>query len=154
MKKIFLTVAFGFAALTFAQQQQANPEMKKQNWEDRKVKMQEKQQNHLEKMQKDLNLSEQQVKQIKDLQNKEFADREANFKQKEAMRAEKMKEMKAKKDTHDAEMKKILTPEQYQKWEKQRDENMQKRKEMMKERGGKKGGVRAKKMPVDEMPLN
>ena len=51
-------------------------------------------------------------------------------------------------------MKKILSPEQYQKWEKQRDEKMQERKEMMKERGGKKGGVRAKKMPVDEMPLN
>ena len=152
MKKIFLTLALGIATITFAQQ--GNPEMKKQNWEDRKVQMQEKQQKHLEKMKQDLNLSEAQVKQIKDLQDKEFADREANFKQKEAMRAEKMKEMKAKRDAHNAEMKKILSPEQYQKWEKQRDEKMQERKEMMKERGGKKGGVRAKKMPVDEMPLN
>ena len=152
MKKIFLTLALGIATITFAQQ--GNPEMKKQNWEDRKVQMQEKQQKHLEKMKQDLNLSEVQVKQIKDLQDKEFADREANFKQKEAMRAEKMKEMKAKRDAHNAEMKKILSPEQYQKWEKQRDEKMQERKEMMKERGGKKGGVRAKKMPVDEMPLN
>lgn len=152
MKKIFLTLALGIAIITFAQK--GNPEMKKQNWEDRKVEMKEKQQNHLDKMQKDLNLSAAQVQQIKTLQEKEFADREVNFKQKEAMRAEKMKEMKTKRDAHNAEMKKILSPEQYQKWEKQRDENMQKRKEMMKERGGKKGGVRAKKMPVDEMPLN
>ena len=151
MKKIFLTLALGIATITFAQQ--GNPEMKKQNWEDRKVQMQEKQQKHLEKMKQDLNLSEAQVKQIKTLQDKEFADREANFKQKEAMRAEKMKEMKAKRDAHNVEMKKILSPEQYQKWEKQRDEKMQERKEMMKERGGKKG-MRAKKMPVDEMPLN
>lgn len=32
-------------------------------------------------------------------------------------------------------MKKILTPEQFQKWQKQRDEHMLKHKEMMKERG-------------------
>jgi Spy/CpxP family protein refolding chaperone len=51
----------------------------------------------------------------------------------EAMKTE-MKEAQA---AHSAEMKKILTPEQYAKWEKLRDERKDKLKERMAERRGK-----------------
>ena len=54
MKKIFVTLALGLATITFAQQ---TPQKQKQDWEQRKVEMQKKQQEHLDKMQKDLNLS-------------------------------------------------------------------------------------------------
>ena len=42
--------------------------------------------------------------------------------------------MQAKKVAHDAEMKNILTPEQYQKWEKQREERMKERREINKDK--------------------
>jgi hypothetical protein len=43
-------------------------------------------------------------------------------------------------------MKKILTPEQYQKWDADRKAKMEKRKEMMKDRAGKDGFGKRKMM--------
>ena len=68
-------------------------------------------------MSKDLNLSQDQVKKIKDLQDKQMADMQKNMQQREVERKAKMEEMKKKQEAHAAEMKKILTPEQYQKWD-------------------------------------
>lgn len=133
MKKIFVTLALGLATITFAQQ---TPQ--KQNWEQRKAEMQQKQQAHLDKMQKDLNLSEDQVKKVKALQDKRFAEMENQRAAKIEQKKQKMQEMKAKKESHEAEMKNILTPEQYKKWETQRDEKMKERREMMKEKRGNK----------------
>ena len=66
-----VTLALGLATITFAQQT-----LQKQNWEQRKIEMQQKQQEHLDKMQKDLNLSADQIKKIKVLQDKRFAEME------------------------------------------------------------------------------
>ena len=43
-----------------------------------------------------------------------------------------MDQMKAKRDQNEAEMKNILTPAQYQKWEAMKKEKMQERGKMMK----------------------
>ena len=123
MKKIFLTLALGVATITFAQQMDRPAKM---DPEQRKAEMQKKQQEHLDKMSKDLNLSQDQVKKIKDLQDKQMADMQKNMQQREVERKAKMEEMKKKQDAHAAEMKKILTPEQYQKWDADKKAKMEK----------------------------
>ena len=62
-----------------------------------------------------------------------------NMQQREVDRKAKMDEMKKKQDAHTAEMKKILTPEQYQKWDADKKAKMEKRREMMKDRKGEFG---------------
>ena len=148
MKKIFLTLALGVATITFAQQMDRPAKM---DPEQRKAEMQKKQQEHLDKMSKDLNLSKDQVKKIKDLQDKQMADMQKNMQQRDVDRKAKMDEMKKKQDAHAAEMKKILTPEQYDKWQKQRLENMQKQRDAWKNKamrkGGKQGGMKPQNTP-------
>ena len=85
MKKIFVTLALGLATITFAQQ---TPQ--KQNWEQRKAEMQQKQQENLDKMQKDLNLSADQVKKVKALQDKHFAEMESQRAAKVEQKKQKM----------------------------------------------------------------
>ncbi len=115
MKKIIMALSLMIATATFAQEQ---PKMEKSypNQEQRKQKQQE----HLDKMQKDLNLSPEQVQKIKAMQDEHFS------------------EMETKKKDHDAEMKNILTPDQYQKWKKQKEEMMEGKKGMHKMDGKKK----------------
>lgn len=129
MKKTFITLALGLVAFTFAQQNN-------QNKEQRKEALQQKQQEHLDKMQKDLNLSADQLKQIKTLQDKNIEEMQALRAQRMEARKMKLQEMKAKKDAHEAEMKKILSPDQFQKWQKQRDEDWSERKEKIRQRRG------------------
>jgi predicted AAA+ superfamily ATPase len=108
-----------------------------------------KQQEHLDKMSKDLNLSKDQVKKIKDLQDKQMADMQKNMQQREVERKANMEEMKKKQDAHAAEMKKILTPEQYQKWDADKKAKMEKRREMMKDRKGEFGKRKMIKKTAD-----
>lgn len=125
MKKLILGAAFlSISAFAFAQE---SPNMKKMD----PVKMEQKRADHLKKMQVELNLSEVQVAQLKDLQTRKMAERKKMEPQKMAERKAKMELMKAKKAQHQAEMRKILTPEQYKKWEAKQKE-MQKKKHMMK----------------------
>ena len=63
MKKIFLTLALGVATITFAQQMDRPAKM---DPEQRKAEMQKKQQEHLDKMSKELNISKDQEKKIKE----------------------------------------------------------------------------------------
>ena len=70
-----------------------------------------------------------------------MAERKANAPQMQAERRAKMEEMKAKKEQWNSEMRQILTPEQYQKWEAKKQEKMQDRKSMMQSR-------KMKKMPA------
>lgn len=134
MKKLFVTLTLGLAAVAFAQEQ---PKTEKQPFtlEQRK----QMQQKHLDKMQKDLNLTPEQVQKIKVMQDKHFSEMDAAREKNMEKRKQQMEDIKAKKNEHEAEMKKILTPEQFQKWQQQRDENIKKGKEMWKENGGKRG---------------
>ncbi len=138
MKKTFLTIALGLATITFAQQKEMD-KSGKMNPEQRKVEMQKRQQEHLDKMSKDLNLSQDQIKKIKDLQDKQIADVKKNLKKNKEERNDRMQEMKKKQEAHAAEMKKILSEDQFKKWEADRKNKMERSKEMMKDKKGKMG---------------
>ena len=126
MKKLVLSVAF-IAVGTFAMAQQ-NQRMQKMD----PAKMEQKRADHMKQMQTDLNLSEAQVTKIKVLQDQRMAERKENAPQIQAERKAKMDQMKMKRDQNQAEMKNILTPAQYQKWEAMKKEKMQERGKMMK----------------------
>lgn len=146
MKKIFLTLVLGFATIAFAQQKGMD-RPGKMDPEQRKAEMQKRQQEHLEKMSKDLNLSQDQVKKIKELQDKQMADLQKNMQKNKEERNARMQEMKKKQDAHAAEMKKILSEDQYKKWEADKKDKMEKRKEMMKDKKGKMGKRKMMKNP-------
>ena len=126
MKKLVLSVAL-VAMGTFAMAQQ-NQRMQKMD----PARMEQKRADHMKQMQTDLNLSEAQVTKIKVLQDQRMAERKENAPQMQAERKAKMDQMKAKRDQNEAEMKNILTPAQYQKWEAMKKEKMQERGKMMK----------------------
>ena len=126
MKKLVLSVAL-VAVGTFAMAQQTQ-KMQKMD----PAKMEQKRADHMKQMQTDLNLSEAQVAKLKVLQDQRMAERRQNAPQMQVERKAKMDQMKAKRDQHQTEMKNILTPEQYQKWESMRKEKMQEKGMMMK----------------------
>mgnify|MGYP003436632860 FL=1 len=132
MKRVFLSAAF-VAIGTFAMAQQ-NSQMKDMKMKD-PAEMEQRRADHMEKMQSELNLSTAQVAQIKALQDKKMAERKANAPQMQAERKAKMEQMKAKNEQWNAEMKQILTPDQYTKWQSKKQEKMQDRKEKMMKRG-------------------
>ena len=119
MKKIVLSAAFVILG-TFAMAQQT-PMMNKKD----PAQMEQKGQEKLKVMQTELNLTNAQVAQIKALQDKKMAEKQQNAPQMQAERKAKMEAMKARQEQWNAEMRKILTPEQYQKWETKKKQNMQ-----------------------------
>lgn len=134
MKKVILSLALvGLGTLATAQQREVTPEQKAKQ-EARKTEMkkkfEEKQKMQMEKMTKELNLSEAQISQLKALKkgHKEEMERD---------RAQNMEKRKQMKEQRDAEMKKILTPDQFKRWEVLRDENHKKMQE-------KRGSVKEK----------
>ena len=135
MKKLVVALLFIVGITAMAQEK----EMKRPNGDkfasltpEQKVEFQ------VKKMSKDLNLNEKQVKEMKALVTKEVEKREAIKAEMKALQAKKRIEMKAKMDEEYAamsnEMRKILTSEQYTKWEKIHEERREKMKEKMKEK--------------------
>ncbi len=111
MKKLFLTAAFlGLGVFGFAQTTQA-----------RKADFEQKKAERLQKMKQELNLSDAQVAQIKALHEQKAAER------KQEMLAKKEDRMKMMKD-NEADMQKILTPEQYKKFQELKAKKMAERK--------------------------
>jgi hypothetical protein len=92
----------------------------------------------VKKMSKDLSLNDKQVKEVKALVTKEVEKRNAIKAEMKALQAKQRIEMKAKIDEEYAamsnEMRKILTSEQFTKWEKIHEESREKMKEKMKEK--------------------
>ncbi|MFN7674548.1 hypothetical protein [Flavobacterium sp.] len=92
----------------------------------------------VKKMSKDLSLNDKQVKEVKALVTKEVEKRNAIKAEMKALQAKQRIEMKAKIDEEYAamsnEMRKILTSEQFTKWEKIHEERREKMKEKMKEK--------------------
>ena len=132
MKKIVLSAAFVILG-TFAMAQQT-PMMNKKD----PAQMEQKRQEKLKMMQTELNLTNAQVAQIKALQDKKMAERQQNARQMQAERKAKMEAMKARQEQWNAEMRKILTPEQYQKWETKKKQNMQNKGQKMQQHQMKK----------------
>jgi len=145
MKKLILAIAF-IGMGSFAMAQTTTPQDKDAKRAEHQQKRQQREQEHLDKMQKDLNLNQSQVAQIKALHEKRKADMKVDFAKNKETRKAKMEEMKVKRTQMDADMKKILTPTQYNQWQAERKAKMEARKVAMKERGMKDGKMMKKHM--------
>ncbi|MCS3868051.1 Spy/CpxP family protein refolding chaperone [Chryseobacterium ginsenosidimutans] len=140
MKKLFFAITMiAFGSLAMAQQTTTTPQDKQARRAEMQQKFQQKEQEHLAQMQKDLNLNQGQVDKIKALQDQRKAEMKAEFDKNKDQRQAKMEQMKAKRAQMDADMKQILTPQQYDKWQADRKAKMEERKVAMKERGMKGG---------------
>lgn len=98
------------------------------------VQMEQKRAEKMKMMQTELNLNADQVAKIEALHSKKMAERKANEPQIKAERQAKMEVMKAKKEQYNAEMRQILTPAQYTKWEASKKDKMQMKKGKMQDR--------------------
>ena len=119
---------------TFAMAQQTQSSTMKMKNGDMKQKMEMHQQKRLDKMKTDLNLNDDQMMKIKMMQQERAQDRQNKMAGK---RDAKMQNRKNEKN----QMKQILTPEQYTKWESHMKDKMEKNKgkKMMKKDGVRKG---------------
>jgi len=97
------------AGMTLAQQPGPRSGKVKATPEERGAK-------HVERMEKSLELTPEQVAKLRDLHSQFAKDRE----QDRVAAKENRQDMKAKMDAYDAQLKSILTPEQYQKYQDQR----------------------------------
>jgi hypothetical protein len=136
MKKLFLALLWLVSITTWAQ------EKRERRTEGERLTKEEKIDIQVKRMTKDLDLNEKQVKDVRALVTAEANKREAKKAQlkaeKKAKREALQSEMKEAQATHSAEMKKILSPEQYAKWEKLREDRQEKMKERMTERRSKR----------------
>lgn len=131
MKKLVLSVAFATVG-TFAMAQQRPQQQMPSKWgEEHQQMMEQRRAQHLAEMQKDLNLSQAQVAQIKALHEKNQAQREQQRVQNQQLRMQRMEAVKKNRQQTDDEMRKILTPEQYTKWQAKRQQQMMNRTDKM-----------------------
>lgn len=115
MKKLILSAAFlGLGVFGFAQQAA-------------KADHSQKKSEHLQKLKQELNLSDTQVAQLKALHEQKATERKSEMSAKREDRAQKMKQ-------NDAEVQKILTPEQFKKFQDMRAKKMAERKDKFQDR--------------------
>ncbi|WP_162127297.1 hypothetical protein [Flavobacterium phycosphaerae] len=145
MKKVFLALVMLVGLTALAQEKETRKGDRKNLTTEQKVNLQ------VEKMTKDLDLNEKQVKDMRAFVTKEVEKREAKREEMKKLREQKelkRDEMKAEMEKEQAatatEMKKILTPEQFAKWEKIRDDRKAKVREKMMERRDKKSNPEEK----------
>jgi len=139
MKKLILLSLLAVGITAFAQENE-NKRPRGEKFEslttEQKVEMQ------VKKMAKDLDLKENQVKEVRILVTEEVEKREKRRAEMEAAkeqdRKEKFAKMKEEQAALETQMKKILTPEQFEKWQKIREERKANLKEKMAERRGKR----------------
>ncbi|MFM2213616.1 MAG: hypothetical protein RL427_879 [Bacteroidota bacterium] len=123
MKKVFLAIVLVLGLTTFAQEKEGKKGNREKLTPEQRVDLQ------VKRMTKDLDLNEKQVAELRTLVTKQEEKREAKraeIKEKRDKNAAKREEVKAAMEKEraesDAEMKKILTPDQYSKWVKIREE--------------------------------
>lgn len=132
MKKVIVAALLVVGITAFAQEKEGRRAGREKLTSEQKVDLQ------VKKMTKDLDLNEKQAKDVRVLVTKEVAKREAKRAEMQELKTKKREEMKAQREAEQAavsaDMKKILTAEQYAKWEKNREERKEKIKEKMAER--------------------
>lgn len=132
MKKVIVAALLVVGLTTYAQEKEGRRAGREKLTSEQKVDLQ------VKKMTKDLDLNEKQTKDVRALVTKQVEKREAKRKEMEDFKTKKREDlkaqMKAEKEAVSIEMKKILTTEQYAKWEKNRDEKIENFKEKMSER--------------------
>ena len=117
MKKLIVAALLVVGLTTYAQEKEGRRAGKEKLTSEQKVNLQ------VKKMTKDLDLNEKQTKDVRALVTKQVEKRED-------IKAQ----IQAEKEAVTVEMKKILTAEQYAKWEKNREEKIENFKEKMSER--------------------
>ena len=142
---MFLIALLVVGITTFAQEKGADKSERVKLTVEQKVDIQ------VKRISKDLELNEKQIKDVRNLVAKEMEKRES-MKGKmhditKTQRAEIKTQMEAEQAAVNSEMKKILTPVQYAKWVKIRDEMKEKMKEKMAERAEKRDN---KELPVSK----
>jgi Spy/CpxP family protein refolding chaperone len=150
MKKLILAAAFlSLGTFAMAQKAPVTPEQKVA-MEKRRAEMQQnrevKQQQHLSEMQKELNLTKVQVDKIHAIQDRHQAERKTQMQQNQQLRKQKMEGMKLKQQQMDNEMRAILTPEQYQKWQAKKQMKMAERKAKFQHNKDGLGGMKKRQM--------
>jgi len=128
MKKLIVAALLVVGLTTYAQEKEGKRAGKEKLTSEQKVDFQ------VKKMTKDLDLNEKQTKDVRALVTKQVQKREAKRKEMENLKTKMREDMKAEKEAVSVEMKKILTTEQYTKWEKNREEKIENFKEKMSER--------------------
>ena len=144
MKKVILALVMLVGITTWAQEKEAIKSERVKLTPEQRVDLQ------VKRMTKDLDLNEKQISEVRALitkENEKRAAKRAEMKEKREMNARNRGEAKAfmekERAAADAEMKKILTPEQYAKWDKLREERKASMREKMMERGEENGPERA-----------
>lgn len=141
MKKLILVFALVIGLTTFAQEKREGKGKREKLTTEQQVELQ------VKNLKLDLDLNDKQTVQIKEIVTAQVLKRDAKRVEIEAKRAsgekpskdeffKKRNEMLDEKIAHKAEMKKILTPEQYTKWESKHSE--QKKEFRKKMKGGRK----------------
>lgn len=132
MKKVIVAALLVVGMTTFAQEKEGRKAGSERLTSEQKVDLQ------VTKITKDLDLNEKQAKEVRALVTKQVAKREAKRAEMQELKTKKREEIKAQREAEQAavssEIKKILTPEQYAKWEKNREERKEGIKEKMAER--------------------
>ncbi|WP_293871799.1 hypothetical protein [Flavobacterium sp.] len=132
MKKGFLAVIMFVGITTFAQEKDGKRGEKEKMTSEQKVNFM------VKKMTTDLTLNEKQVEQVRVLVANQVKKRETKrietLDTKDKSKAEIKKEIEANQTNMSLEMKKILTPDQFSKWESIRKERKEKLKEKIAER--------------------
>jgi Spy/CpxP family protein refolding chaperone len=118
MKKLVVIVLVLAGLTTFAQ---GKKEGKMGKPKVEKLSVEQKVAQKVERMKADLNLNEKQVAEVKILVEKEVAQKEAKREKIKAVREE-MRPTKEEREAMKAEMKRILTPEQFEKLKKENKE--------------------------------
>lgn len=139
-KNVFLALLLFVGITAMAQEKkERRPEREKLTTEQ-KVDLQ------VKKMTQDLSLNDKQVKEVRAIVTKQIEKREEKRAEMKIKKAEMKAKMTEEQAALTSEMKKVLTPEQFTKWEKIREEKKANVKEKMKERRGKKD---SKELPKD-----
>ena len=136
MKKVLMAALLVVGITAFAQEKEGKRAGREMLTPEQKVEL------HVKKLDKDLDLTDKQTEQVKALVAKQIQKREEKRKEIQESKDKKREEFKAQAQADQAamasEMKKILTPEQFTKWEKNREDKIEKMKEKMADRKAKK----------------
>lgn len=131
MKQLVLGLALIGGTFAMAQQKKMPPKMDPAHHQE----MVEKRRTaKLDQMQNDLNLSSEQVSQIRAIQNQRQQERQLARAEELKTQNRRLDKARQQRQTMDDEMRRILTPEQYQKWQANKQGKMSARKQMHKGR--------------------
>lgn len=138
MRIIMLALVLAFSTIIMAQ----NKEMKRE-----KLTSEEKVAKQLERMTSDLSLTNEQQEKLKPILEAQMEKREKKIEERKEVRAKEEKKskeertkrregMKANQDSFKEDVSKILTPEQFENWQKIQENRKEKAKEHLKEKRG------------------